>query len=115
AGSMPHETCLQVYAASDWMIHLAWLDHCPNVIVEALSQGLPVICSERGGTKEIVRNNGVVLADASYDFELMDYDSPPAIDVTQVSGLPKVTVDASHLDIREVARKYEEIFEELVP
>lgn len=115
AGSVSHETCLQIYAAADWMIHLAWLDHCPNVVVEALSQRLPVICSERGGTKEIVGNNGLVLRDEPYDFDLMDYDNPPRIDVTQVTELPNIVVDPSHLDIVAVAHRYEEIFEELVP
>jgi len=85
AGSQPHEVCLEIFSASNWMLHLAWLDHCPNTVVEALSQGTPVICSEHGGTKELVQGYGVVLKeDKEYNFELANYDDPPNIDVTQI-------------------------------
>lgn len=85
AGSQPHEICLEVFSAASWMLHLAWLDHCPNTVVEALSQGTPVICSEQGGTKELVESYGLVLKEnKEYNFELADYDNPPKIDVTQI-------------------------------
>lgn len=87
AGSQPHEVCLEIFSASNWMLHMAWLDHCPNTVVEALSQGTPVICSEQGGTKELVQGFGLVLKEnQEYNFELTDYDNPPKIDVTQISG-----------------------------
>jgi glycosyltransferase involved in cell wall biosynthesis len=62
-------TC-KVFAVADWMIHLAWADHCPNVVVEALSQGTPIICGEVGGTKEMIAHGayGVVLKDDSIRF-----------------------------------------------
>lgn len=115
AGSKSHDVCLELYKAADWFIHLAWLDHCPNVVVEALSQGLPVICTDSGGTKEIVRNNGFILKEDPYDFELTDYDNPPRVDVTQLTTLEnRFEVNASYLDITSVAKRYEELFEELV-
>jgi glycosyltransferase involved in cell wall biosynthesis len=86
AGSQPHEVCLEIFSASNWMLHTAWLDHCPNTVVEALSQGTPVICSEHGGTKELVQGYGIVLKENSkYNFELTDYDNPPILDVTQIT------------------------------
>lgn len=86
AGSQPHEVCLEIFSASNWMLHTAWLDHCPNTVVEALSQGTPVICSEQGGTKELVQGFGLVLKEnQEYNFELADYDNPPKFDVTQIS------------------------------
>lgn len=87
AGSQPHDVCLEIFSASNWMLHTAWLDHCPNTVVEALSQGTPVICSEQGGTKELVQGYGIVLKEnAEYNFELTDYDKPPALDVTQITN-----------------------------
>jgi len=86
AGSQPHEVCLEIFSASNWMLHTAWLDHCPNTVVEALSQRTPVICSEHGGTKELVQGYGIVLKENSkYNFELADYDNPPILDVTQIT------------------------------
>ena len=86
AGSQPHEVCLEIFSAANWMLHLAWLDHCPNTVVEALSQGTPVICSEQGGTKELVQDFGVILKEKNeYNFELTNYDNPPILDLTQIN------------------------------
>ena len=109
AGSQPHDVCAQIYSASNWMLHLAWLDHCPNVVVEALSQSTPVICPSDGGTKELIKNFGVVISEAHpYDFSLVDYDTPPYIDVTQLKALPTKTElgEAPDVDINNVAKLY---------
>lgn len=88
-GPQPHEVCLEVFSAANWMIHLAWLDHCPNTVVESLSQGTPVICSEHGGTKELVRGFGLVLKESlDYNYELVDYENPPKVNFSEVKKLP---------------------------
>lgn len=105
-GSIPHALCLEVYSVADWMIHLAWLDHCPNVVVEALSQNCPVICTDSGGTGEIVKNNGIIIPETTpYAFELTDYDNPYKLEIPSLE-LPDVSIDNSYLDIEEVAQKY---------
>ena len=109
-GHMPHEICLQIYSIASWFIHLAWIDHCPNVVVEALSQNCPVICSDSGGTKEIVGSNGVMIPEKNpYNFELVDYDKPFDIDI-EINDLPNIVVKNSHLDIELVYSKYMELF-----
>lgn len=114
-GGIPQDICLEFYSIADWMIHLAWLDHCPNTCVEAMSQGCPVICTEAGGTRELVGESGLVLKESQkYAFELTNYDSPPPLDVTQVTHLPDVTVDTSNLDIVKVTRAYENVFDTLI-
>lgn len=117
-GPVPPEVYSQIYSAANWMLHLAWADHCPNVVVEALAQGTPVVCSEVGGTKELVGGYGLVLKEQPYNYELADYDNPPTIDVTQVEDLPdRATLDYSSIadiDIRSVANKYIRLFEELI-
>jgi glycosyltransferase involved in cell wall biosynthesis len=118
-GSQLPEVYMQVFAVADWMIHLAWADHCPNVVVEALSQGTPIICGEVGGTKEMIAHGayGVVLKEASYDFELTDYDNPPKIDVTQVTFLPsRHELDYAAIptiDISNVANQYIDLFKSI--
>lgn len=118
-GSLPHDQCLKLFVISNWMIHLAWGDHCPNTVIESLSQGTPVICAETGGTKEIVRMNGIVIPEKEkekYDFTLKDYDHPPDLpdDFGGLSELPKIKVDPSYLDIRKVADSYVEFIEQCV-
>ena len=111
-GQKSHEECLAIYSCSDWMIHLAWLDHCPNVVVEALSQNCPVICTDSGGTKEIVRQNGIILKEKPYNYELADYDNPPSLNLRNIL-LQDIEVYNSYLDINQVAEKYHSLFEEL--
>lgn len=108
-GEIDQRSCLEIYRSSDWMIHLAWLDHCPNVVVEALSQGCPVICSSSGGTSEIVRQNGIIVDEKfSYDFRLIDYDNPPEI-LCEADISRKISVNAEYLDIEAVAKRYESV------
>lgn len=118
AGSTDPGIYNQIYSISNWMLHLAWADHCPNVVVEALAQGTPIVCSEVGGTKELVGGYGVVLKEAAYDYELFDYDNPPAIDVKQVTSLPtRQELDYAsiqNIDIKHVADQYVRLFESLV-
>ena len=117
AGSVGPEVYNQIYSIANWMLHLAWADHCPNVVIEALAQGTPVVCSEVGGTKELIGSYGLVMKEQAYNFELADYDNPPPIDVTQVSRLPdRAQLDYStiaDIDIKRVAEKYTQLFESL--
>jgi glycosyltransferase involved in cell wall biosynthesis len=109
-GHLSHQHCLEIYSIADWMIHLAWLDHCPNVVVEALSQKCPVICSSSGGTKEIVLNNGIVVPEQEeYAYELCNYDDPPQLDFSDIS-LEEVQVSNHHLSINYTAKQYLEFF-----
>ena len=111
----PHEDCLRFYASADYFLHLAWLDHCPNVVVEALSQDCPVICTDSGGTHEIVKENGIIIPETNeYKYELTDYDSPYPIDFSSfVLPGKSPTVDSNYLAIEKVAEKYLEVFNKL--
>lgn len=116
-GNLPHDACMQIYESSDWMIHLAWLDHCPNTVVEAITCDTPVICSSDGGTKEVVGNFGLILKeDQNYQFQLTNYDSPPSIDVKQVKfPLPeKQSLKKNDVSIEESVKKYLKVFDELL-
>ncbi len=119
-GSQPPEVYMQVFAVADWMLHLAWADHCPNVVIEALSQGTPVVCAEVGGTKELIGHGayGMVLKETAYDYELYDYDNPPDIDVTQVTFLPtrhELQYDAiPNIDIKVVVADYVKLFRKVI-
>lgn len=117
-GVVPEDVYLEVYSSADWMIHLAWLDHCPNVVVECLSQGTPVICTTSGGTHELVKDFGIVLNESvEYKFELVNYDDPPSIDVTQLDVthvLRKPTGNHADINITTTASEYIALFETLL-
>ena len=45
----------------DYQLHLAFIDICPNSVLEGMACGLNVLCSNLGGTPEIVGDNGIIL------------------------------------------------------
>ena len=49
----------EVYAKSTVMIHAALYEPFPNVAIEALSQGLPVVSSPNSGTSDFNKSQGV--------------------------------------------------------
>ena len=119
AGSLEHNTCLQIYSICDWMLHLAWADHCPNVVIEALSQGTPIVCSNVGGTKELIGDYGVILNETiHYNNELYDYDNPPELDLTQITKLPsRHELNYSticDININNVVKSYIELFKKVL-
>jgi glycosyltransferase involved in cell wall biosynthesis len=74
------------YHSADAMVHLAWLDWCPNTVVEGLASGLPVLCSHNGGTKELVKGDGIIL-ELEEDYILgseLDLYSPPQVDISSI-------------------------------
>ena len=80
------------YKMADAMIHLCWLDSCPNSVVESLASGLPVICSHNGGTSELVKGDGIVIQlEEDYDYgKKVDLYNPPKVCIeTIVSAVEK--------------------------
>ena len=55
------------------LIHMDRYDWCPNIVINALVNKVPVICSNYGGTPEIVKTNGIIINEFSKNipFNLM--------------------------------------------
>ena len=99
------------------MIHLAWLDWCPNTVVEALACGLPVLCSHNGGTRELVKENGVIL-ELEEDYKIgskVPLYNPPKVDSASITnGILEVLEMGKHLgrpdlSIYQCASAYEKL------
>ena len=115
---LSHEDSALIYKNSNAMIHLCWLDSCPNSVAESLAAGTPVLCSHNGGTKELVGKDGVVIQieeDYEYGTRVPLYD-PPKVDTnTIVEGVLEVLeiekIDQrDDLKISNVASKYADVF-----
>jgi len=123
-GDLPHEECLQIYSQCDYMLHMCFGDHSPNSCVEAIACGLPLICSNTGGTKELIyTSNGdygfKIKEKENFRFDLFDYDSPPQVDVTQFKGFnPKIDQFKNEvqqrLDIKIIAKQYEQLLQGII-
>jgi len=60
-GKKSNKEVLSIMKACDYQIHLSFIDICPNIVIEGLSCGLNVLCTNLGGTSELVGENGVIL------------------------------------------------------
>jgi len=105
------------YQMADAMIHLSWLDWCPNSVVEGLGCGLPVLCSSNGGTKELVQESGIIIEiEEPYKIgEKVDLYNPPNVDINYITkkildliDMPKV--NRSDLHIKNSAKLYKDLF-----
>lgn len=78
-----HHTELPHYMKNiDAGIHISWLDCSPNVVYEMLACGMPVLCSHNGGTKEIVKDDGIVLKlEEDYKYNRVPLYKPPQPDM----------------------------------
>ncbi len=77
-GDLMYPALVALYLRSTTFIHLSYLDHCPNVVVDAQAAGCKIICSSTGGTSEIIESGTVVIED-EWDFKPCKLYKPPAI------------------------------------
>lgn len=101
-GNIEYKKLLSVYKRSKYFIHLSWLDHCPNVVVDARASGCQIICSSTGGTKEIAGLNAIVIGEKEWDFKPTKLYSPPPMDFTNKLN----SHHDSCYDMEKVAIKY---------
>lgn len=103
AGHMDQENLWGLYKRSFKFIHLAWLDHCPNVVIDARAAGCKIICSDSGGTKEIAGKDAILIRDPEWDWTPCELYKPPKLDFSNIDF--NETCD-SNIDIKYVAEKY---------
>ena len=119
-GNVPEEKLRKYVATADVMLHLSWLDYCPNSVVEALVAGTPVICAGGSGTEEIVGNAGSILNLGLPPLGIVKNLKPPSFKYELVyNALDKwlekrVRIAKPELHIDNIARQYKEVFEEVL-
>jgi len=100
------------------MVHIVWLDVCPNGVVEALVNGCPVISNDQGGTCEL----GVqtIVPEPPWCFRPIHLGKPPHIDTNLLAGAMikhstgRVPVAANHLHIDTIAKQYADFFKRIL-
>ncbi len=110
SGDLSWEQLISLYKRSEVFIHLALMDHCPNVVVDARASGCKIVCSNSGGTREIAGSNAVVVKDMEWDYMPFALYKPPTLDFSQIL---KSGID-SNLDVKYSAEQYIRIAESLI-
>lgn len=118
-GHIPPEDLPAWYRSADLFLFLSWLDNCPNSVAEALACGLPVVCSNQGGTRELVeitRGGIVVEADQPFTFQPLELYRPPqpdpdlvlrgVLEAVERQHELSAAIDRKAIDIDVVAQRY---------
>lgn len=69
-GLVPNHELPAVLGGCHLYMHLAENDPCPNVVIEALSTGLPVLYRDSGGTPELVGDCGYAVTAETFRTQL---------------------------------------------
>jgi len=109
-GNLEINDLLTLYKISKYFIHLAYLDHCPNVVIDARACGCQVICSSSGGTKEVAGKNAIVVGEDPWDFSFLNFKEPPKIDFDHIDK----NVFDSEISMNKAAKKYYNFFTDVV-
>ncbi|WP_156777540.1 hypothetical protein [Synechococcus sp. RS9916] len=75
-GILPPGIARYIISISTALIHVDTYDWCPNIVVNALYDGASIICSNYGGTPEIVRkscNNHFIIQEHHTHSDTFDY------------------------------------------
>jgi glycosyltransferase involved in cell wall biosynthesis len=103
---------LSIMKACDYQLHLCHIDSCPNAVVEGLSSGLNILCTNLGGTKELVKDNGFVLEVDKWKRKKMKKRALDSLDLSKVAeGIhslmeKKERTVRPDLDIRYAGERY---------
>lgn len=108
-GNLDWFNLISLYKSSDYFIHLAFLDHCPNVVVDARASGCHIVCASSGGTHEIAGKKSTIVQDLEWDYSPIKLYEPPKLDMNKV--IVKETIN--EIDIKNVAKKYISALESL--
>ena len=107
-GELDYVSLLSLYKRSTTFIHLAYLDHCPNVVVDAQAAGCKIICSATGGTSEIV-NNGKIINEPIWNFAPIKLYEPPEMNFENMIEVTTEMSEDRKPSIEKCAKKYYDI------
>lgn len=96
-GELTYQGLVCLYLKSSTFVHLAYLDHCPNVVVDAQAAGCRIICSSTGGTSEIV-DTGSMVIEKEWDFKPCKLYSPPPLDFSNLKSIDQIYNNTSKFE-----------------
>lgn len=109
-GHTDWNSLISLYKASSHFIHLSFLDHCPNVVVDAAACGCKIICSSSGGTKEIIAADKTIVKDILWNYNPINLYEPPRLNFDNRENI----LSNESFNILDSASKYYKVMENLI-
>jgi len=108
-GDLTWEIMIAWMKSAAHFVHLAWLDHCPNVVVDAKACGCRLHVSDSGGTPELVGEEDFVYDDEKFDFSVVALYEPPSMTLRRSSP----ALGTRDFSISTVTKNYIDVMERL--
>lgn len=97
------EELAKYYRSADVLFYPSYADWCPNVVLEALASGCPVLYNGYGGTKELVGPAGQMLdPQISYNYSIMN----------AIENKEEARKRAEKFSLKKMAENYVKAFKE---
>jgi len=120
-GKVHPERLRLYYLNMDIMVHPAWIDYCPNAVIEGMASGLPVVCPSIGGTPELVGPAGKIIRE-EYDIGFKEIENVHKIPMINAEEYANAIIEVyedleeysllarkraeEKFDIKKVAKQY---------
>ncbi|MAG77243.1 MAG: hypothetical protein CL811_10855 [Colwelliaceae bacterium] len=103
-GELSTEEMISLFKKTDYFVHLAYLDHCPNVVIDARACGCKIICSDSGGTKEIAGKDAILIKeDFIWDYKFIETGRPPFLNL---EAKTKNSYGDSEISMLNISKRY---------
>jgi len=112
---VPHDKLPPYYAGAKATILMSSMEGMPNVVLESLATGIPVIATAVGGIPEIVTtDNGILLSDRSTEALKAALDLGREKIMTKVWQRETIAQSAASLDWQETSYNLRHLFTEVL-
>lgn len=81
-GQYRQEEAPLIYRPANLFVHAKYKDWCPNVVIEAMACGLPIVFNDTGGVRELVKECGLGLRVREKEWHL---DEVPSLDPEELA------------------------------
>ena len=106
-----HRTLMEIRQEAGVVVHLVEDDQCPNTIVEARSQGIPVVCLQRSGVPEIMGPDSISIYSMNPGVVRVAIDMASS---KKDNVAERVADFMDNLEIGVIASKYEDFMRRLL-
>ena len=121
-GHLSENVMRKIIPECDAMLNLSYYDWCPNAVVEALVAGVPVVCNNASGVKEIIDPESceIVNCDLEPIPKVWNHDKPPRVNPKPVAeALIRILNSGKRascpwLNIKSIAEQYKKAFESIL-